>query len=225
MFFFLAIVLLALIIFNRRYLTMLGEAVAQVMAGLCLALVMGILLGNLVGDSSAGEAGYAAIFMLLLSFPSVWLMGRLGALKPRAVDDRPARRAARASPALPDLPGAASWEALAGIAPAHAARIAVARRSAARLVGAMAGPNAPADPAELANLIRKHVPGAIDSTLAGSAGQSAAARNAAIETLVETLEDIAAEAERLLSRRQAQGIPEVAIIRRRLEAMGTRSPL
>lgn len=224
MFFFLAIVLLALIIFNRRYLTMLGEAVAQVMAGLCLALVMGILLGNLVGDSSAGEAGYAAIFMLLLSFPSVWLMGRLGALKPRAVDDRPARRAA-ASPALPDLPGAASWEALAGIAPAHAARIAVARRSAARLVGAMAGPNAPADPAELANLIRKHVPGAIDSTLAEASGQSQATRNAAIETLVETLEDIAAEAERLLSRRQAQGIPEVAIIRRRLEAMGTRSPL
>jgi hypothetical protein len=218
MFFFFAILLLAVIIFNRRFLSMLGEAVAQVMAGLCLALVLGLLLGNLAGDSSAGEAGYAAIFTLLLSFPSVWLMGRIGGGRPAVAEDRPARRAK----ALPDLPGAASWDGLAKAAPGHAARIAVARRSAARLVKAMAGANAPDDPAELANLIAKHVPRAIDSTLAEAGSQSEVAREAGLETLVETLEDIAAEAERLLSRRTAAGVPEVAIIRRRLEAMGSR---
>ena len=182
-------------------------------------LVLGILLGNLVGDSSAGEAGYAAIFTLLLSFPSVWLMGRLGTARPRAAEDRPAHRA---KAALPDLAGAASWDGLARATPAHAARIAVARRSAARLLAAMDRPNAPDDPAELANLIRKHVPRAIDSTLAEAAGQGAATRDAALETLVETLEGIAAEAERLLSRRAANAVPEVAIIRRRLDAMGSR---
>ena len=221
MFFLFAILGLALIIYNRRWLSMLGEAVAQVIAGLCLALVLGLLLGNLVGESGAGEAGYAAIFTLLLSFPGVWLMGRIGA-KHDARSEIGARRTRQSSPALPDLPGASSWTALADAAPGHAARIAVARRSAARLLAAMSGPTPPADPAELANLIRKHVPRAIESTLADAPGQEVAARNAAVETLVETLEDIAAEAERLQASRQSRGVAEVSIIRRRLDDMGRR---
>jgi|GEM_PF-4820177 len=223
MFFFIAILGLALIIFNRRWLSLLGEAMAQVFAGLCLALVAGVLLGNALGESSAGDAGYSALFTLLLAFPSVWLMGRLGTTPQHPALIETPRAKSRAKPALakPDLPGAPQWDALAQNAPGHAARIAVARRSAARLCAAAASPTPPEDPAEVANLIKKHVPQAIESTLTNTATQDSTARAAALETLIDTLEDIAAEAERLLGRRHAQGIPEVALLRRRLEASST----
>jgi len=229
MYIFIALLGVILIVANRNRLSMLGTAFAQVVAGLCLALAIGLTLGTVVGESSAAEAGYTAIFTLLLAFPSVWLLGRIGPA-PRGVDlpeDAPRRRLfwQRASPA--ELPGHDAWTALARATPDQSARIAVARRSATRLLRAAASPNPPEDPGEMVNLIRKHVSPAIRSALAEAASQTGPARTATLETLVDTLEDLAAEAERVLASRSrtSDGNREVAVLRRRLEAMERRGPI
>ncbi len=213
---------LGLLYANRNRLALLGSAFAQVVAGLCLALALGVLLGTVAGTGSAAQAGLSALFTLILAFPSVWLLGRLAPAPATALPAATDRRRfwQRANPA--QLPGAAAWDALGRAATDQAARIAVARRSAARLLAASASPNPPADPGELASVIRKHVPAAIDSALAEAASQQGATRTATLETLVDTLEDIAAEAERLIASRSdsREGNREVALLRRRLEAMG-----
>jgi hypothetical protein len=224
----------ALLYANRHRLLMLGSAFAQVVAGMCLALALGVLFGTMAGKSSATEAGYAALFTLILAFPCVWLLGRLGPAPPApappaaAAPDR-RRFWQRAAPGqLPgQLPGQTAWETLQRAAPEQSARISVARRSASRLLAASAGPNPPPDPGELASLIKKHVPPAIDSALAEAATQQGAARLQTLETLVETLEDIAAEAERLMASRSGsrEGNRDVALLRRRLQAMERRGPV
>jgi hypothetical protein len=210
---------------NRHRLAMLGSAFAQVVAGMCLALALGVLLGTLAGKSSASEAGYSALFTLILAFPSVWLLGRLGPAP--SAPPAPDRRRFWQRTAPGQLPGPMAWEALQRAAPEQSARISVARRSASRLLAASASPNPPPDPGELTNLIRKHVPPAIDSALAEAATQQGAARLQTLETLVETLEDIAAEAERLMASRSGsrEGNRDVALLRRRLQAMERRGPL
>jgi hypothetical protein len=212
------VVFVALFTVVARAAGFLFRGVTRVLMSLSIALAGGLLAGQ-VGALYGLDEIVVSLAAALLLFPLILRLGR------RSEERRRLRRAKAAmrdgGRAAPPAPAAASGDpqvdaALADVEPmldwAHG-RIAVLRGSYGRLFRHAAANPTDSATVEWAVVMRGQVPGLVRAALAEQGSASPSERRQLLEDLLDSLERLAAEAERRLSDARALGTSDFAIRR------------